>query len=129
MNSVTASTIATRVRRSYFAALMPTSLLRLVTMIAMLLMPFGMAAAPAAVDGGHHASASMAAEHCPQAPDEQDAGGFVSGCAMPCSAALPAGDERRLDSQPIIGASLISWLSPAFSSVELEISTPPPKLS
>jgi hypothetical protein len=125
---MTGPVIAAEAGRFYLAPML-SRLLRFLAMIAMLLMPFGMAAAPAAPDIGHHASASMAGEHCPEAPDEQDAGGSVSGCAMPCSAALPAGDETRVDSHPSIPAPLISWLSPAFSSVELEIATPPPKLS
>jgi len=98
-------------------------LTKLLVLFAILLMPLGMSAAPAAA---HH-RASM--QHCPeQAPSHHSKAGFVE-CAMACSAALPAADlplqERlviaRSPATPV-SASILHGLHP-------DTATPPPKVS
>ena len=117
--------IASQSSRFYFAR-MP-SLVRLLTMIAVLLIPFGMAAAPAAAIDGHHSSSSMTVEHCPENAPADAVSGGPADCAMPCSAAVPpaklsaarSGDAASLAVEPI--------LERALAGILLEIATPPPK--
>lgn len=106
-----------------------TAVPRLLALIALLLMPFGMAAAPAVVAAQHHSPAAMATEHCPDQPSDADVDGGVSDCAMPCSAALPAVDLSPVDSLAVARPPADPALQTALSGIELEIATPPPKLS
>jgi hypothetical protein len=99
--------------------------LKLLALLAVLLMPFGMT--PVAAAKSPHHSATMPMQHCPeQAPDHGSKGGFVE-CTMACSAALPALDsapqqslppERNLT--PVAVAHILHGLHP-------ETATPPPK--
>jgi hypothetical protein len=100
---------------------------KLLTLIAVLAMPLGMTAAPAATMQ-HHA-ASMPMQHCPdQAPGHDSKGAFVA-CTMACSAALPAID--RSSEQPAV--TTIEPAPPAamrqLHGLHPETATPPPKLS
>ena len=99
----------------------------LLALIALLLMPFGMTAAPAA-PAEHHAAA-MPMQHCPeQAPKPAGKAGFVA-CTMVCSTALPATELRR--SEP----HLIVCVPPEAASVRQvhglhpDTATPPPRRS
>lgn len=97
------------------------------TLAAVLLMPFGMAAAPAAPAMGHH-DLSMPIDHCGDMPAEKDMGGLAD-CAMPCSAALPAADLAPTALEPIARSTDGPWLERRLAGVLMEIATPPPKLS
>jgi hypothetical protein len=107
-----------------YLARMASALFRLLALFAVLLMPFGMAAAPAT---GHH-QASMPADHCGDMPAEKDLGGLAD-CAMPCSAALPATDLAPADLAPIARTAGEPWIEHRLAGVLMEIATPPPKLS
>ena len=100
---------------------------KLLTLIAVLAMPFGMTAAPAAAM--QHHVASMPMQHCPeQAPGHASKGAFVE-CTMACSAALPATD--RSSEQPVFGRAE-AVRPPAMRQLQglhPETATPPPKLS
>jgi hypothetical protein len=102
------------------------SLVRLITLVAVLLMPSAMSAAPAAAAERHHATMPM--EHCPD-DKSNDAAGGIAKCAMPCSAALPAMDCRRIETTVVIRQLCEPALQLALAGIELEIATPPPKLS
>ena len=100
---------------------------KLLTLIAVLAMPLGMTAAPAAAMQ-HHA-VSMPMQHCPeQAPGHDSKGAFVE-CTMACSAALPATDWSS--KQPEFGKPQL--VRPAATrqlhGLHPETATPPPKLS
>ena len=100
---------------------------KLLTLIAVLAMPFGMSAAPAATMQ-HHA-ASMPMPHCPeQAPGHDSKGAFVE-CTMACSAALPATDLSG--KQPEFGKAQPAWPAATrqLHGLHPETATPPPKLS
>ena len=118
--------IASQAGAFYFARMAP-GLLRLVTMIAALLMPFGMAAAPAAPASGHHAAMASPTEHCPQGAPAEDTSGAPADCAMPCSAALPAADFAAARSDTLHQAAAEPALEGALAGILLEIATPPPK--
>jgi len=102
--------------------------LRLLLLAAVVLMPFGMAAAPASTphELGH---ASMPMQHCPdQAPTGHLKGGFAE-CTMACAAALPAAELPRAH-----GAIIVCQPAPRLSAQRLhglhpETATPPPKHS
>lgn len=102
--------------------------LRLLSLLALLMMPFGMAAAPAAPTAGHH-SESMPMEGCREAPAQDGADGSMSDCAMPCSAALPAADLAPAGLEPMIAAMTEPRVDRKLMGVLTEIATPPPKFS
>jgi hypothetical protein len=100
---------------------------KLLVLIAVLLMPFGMTAAPAAVM--QHHSASMPVEHCPkQAPKPTGKAGFVE-CMMVCSSALPASDLRRNEPHLIVCAPLEAAAVRQLHGLHPETATPPPRRS
>ncbi len=79
--------IAQHASRPYVAG-MTAALIRLLTLLALVLMPIGMTGAPAAASpmpASHH----MAAGHCDEQPDEDQAPSSKMDCAAMC-AALPA---------------------------------------
>ncbi len=127
MSPMTAPVIASQGGRSYLAP-MGRHLLRLLTMIAVLMVPFGTAAAPASPSAGH-ASMAMPVEHCPEGGPSQDLGGAPADCAMPCSSALPAGDVATVKSDSILQAAAEPRLERALAGILLEIATPPPKFA
>jgi hypothetical protein len=104
---------------------------RLLVMLAVLLMPFGMAAAPAAPAAPvqpHH-SAAMPMEHCPDpTPAEKGKLGFAA-CTMVCSAALPALDSTRGGPLLIACVPQASIAAPQLRGLHPETATPPPKRS
>ena len=106
-----------------------TAVLRLLALVALLLMPFGMAAAPAESAVQHHPAAAMAIDHCPDQQSGDDRKGAVGDCAMPCSAALPAVELAPADSPPGRSAPMQLAVEPVLTGLVLEIATPPPKLS
>ena len=104
-----------------------TAVLRLLTLFALLLMPFGMASAPAESPIRHHSSASM--DHCPDKQSNDDFEGGASECAMPCSAALAANEGPAIESLSFAHAPVEPTLDRSLAGLVPEIATPPPKLS
>ena len=102
---------------------------RLLLLAAVLLMPFGMQAAPGAPAMQQRMDASMPMNHCPeQGPKRTGHVGFVE-CTMACSAALPAGDLKQ-DAAPLIGcAPAEAEAVPQLHGLHPETATPPPKAS
>jgi hypothetical protein len=101
---------------------MAATLLRFLALIAVMLMPFGMAAAPAAA----HPAPVVTGEHCAdhqQAPAKQ-----AIDCTLVC-AALPATEnpEHLAPSVPQ-GPRAIAFVD-SFNGIDPEIATPPPKHS
>lgn len=106
--------------RSVIAALS-----RLLALVALVLMPIGMAAAPAAA---HWAAASAEAGHC--SGSEQDAPGAPAmpgaECAMSCAAVAanpPPRASAKVPAARIAPAAFVAMLS----GVEPGIATPPPR--
>lgn len=101
-------------------------LLRLFALVAILMLPLGMATAPAEM---HHAPmAADMMQHCPDEPSNDDLARVLSECTMACSAALPATGSTAA-SQPFATAPAEPAIPPVLASIALEIATPPPKLS
>jgi hypothetical protein len=101
---------------------------KLLVLIAVLLMPLGMSAAPAAA-AHHSASASMAMQHCPeQAPSHHSKAGFVE-CTMACSAALPAVDLPQEQHLLIAYTPVTPAAAQVLDGLHPDTATPPPKAS
>ena len=105
---------------------MAAVLLRLMALIALVLMPHGLASAPAHAQAAHY---GVSADHCADQTDSDKAPASTQvDCAMACSALQAA--EAPLQA-PVIGPKgprLLALVTP-FAGVEPEIATPPPKLS
>jgi hypothetical protein len=100
---------------------------KLLTLLAVLLMPFGMTAAPAAAMAHHSASRPM--EHCPeQAPKQSGKAGFVE-CTMMCSAALPATELKRDGPLLVVCAPARAGAVRQLHGVHPDTATPPPRRS
>jgi hypothetical protein len=105
---------------------------KLLLLIAVLLMPVGMSAAPAAEassahDDGHHA---MTMQHCP-GEDSQPGGGEagIGACAMACAAALPAFDAEMVSCAPLARLPAASRTIVALAGLNPESADPPPRHS
>lgn len=102
-------------------------LLRLLTIMALVLMPIGMAAMPAsAASTGHHSSMPMAAGHCDDMGQSKDATPAKMDCKAMCSAAAFTAPQM---SEPLRLArcqTAIVALS-AADGIEPEFDPPPPK--
>lgn len=99
-------------------------MLRLLVLLAMLIMPLGMAPASAA---SHHDMASMPMQHCPeQAPTHHMKSAFAE-CTMACSAALPAADRIADSPFAVIGVPVSAGPAPLLHGLHPETATPPPR--
>ena len=107
---------------------MPVVILRLMTLLALALMPFGMSAGSAA-PGHHHAPGATAAGHCNESkrPDNQSPANAAD-CAISCSMLLSAQASVE-DPAPLVPL-LPAW-PPAYRQTGLhpDTATPPPKVS
>ena len=100
-----------------------SALLRVLTLLALVLMPFAMTAAPAAA----HAMPAMADGHCddqhpPDGPQRSD----MAQCMLMC-AALPAAEVPALSSPTVPKAPPRVALADPIHGIILEIATPPPR--
>jgi hypothetical protein len=107
---------------------MPAAILKLLTLVALALMPFGMSAASAAPV--HHAPAAGAARHCDEQGGQpaQTSSDKALDCAMACSMLVAA--EARVE-EPAPAVRLPAGRKPAERATGLhpDTATPPPKLS
>jgi hypothetical protein len=100
---------------------------KLILLVAVLLMPVGMTAEPAAA----HAmpSATMPMQHCPdQTPSNAGKAGIPQ-CMMVCSAALPAADAPTTEPHIIVCLPEQPARADALRGLHPETATPPPKHS
>jgi hypothetical protein len=103
------------------------SLAKLLTLIAVLLMPLGMMAAPAAAMPHH--SASMPMQHCPdQAPAHGMKAGFAE-CTMACASALPAVESGSDEPVVIVPEAAVAVAVQSLHGLHPDTATPPPKRS
>ena len=103
---------------------MPRSLLSLLTLFAVLLMPFGMASAPAIARPLPAAGEGHCADH--ESPAHEPSKQQVQ--CMGCSA-LPALDPSAAAAELVPQAPRLLAHIQAIAGSEPEIATPPPKLS
>jgi hypothetical protein len=103
---------------------------RLLVLLAVLLMPLGMApAAASASPVDHRAMAGMAMEHCPDQSNKHEHNDGLTMCSMACASALPAQELTR-DEMPLRHHQLVGpTMTQTLHGILLEIATPPPKLA
>ena len=102
---------------------------RILLLLAVLLMPFDMAAAPAAALEHPAAGRSMPMEHCPdQGTNHAMKGGFAE-CTMACSAALPATDFDHKAASPVRSEAVSTVVVAVLDGLHPDTATPPPKHS
>ncbi|HWI77424.1 MAG TPA: hypothetical protein VNS53_10140 [Sphingomicrobium sp.] len=104
---------------------MRSLLLRLLAFVAVVLMPFGMAAAPAAPM--QHQQMAMTMQHCPEPDSSRHSTAALADCTMACASALPATDLEIAGAHPVSRFTPKPMLVAALSGIELEIATPPPR--
>jgi len=100
---------------------------KLLVLVAVLIMPIGMAPATAAPH--HQPTASMPMQHCPDQGSNHDMKGGFSECTMACAGALPAADLVRAEPLPITNVPDASTVQQALRGLHPDIATPPPKIS
>jgi len=111
----------------FYRAAMRVLILRMLVLMSLTLMPFGMAAAPAAAV--QHEQMAMPMQHCPQSDSRSHSTGALADCSMACASALPATDLQIAGAHPVSKFLPQPALIAALSGIELEIATPPPRRS
>lgn len=100
---------------------------RLALILAVLLMPFGMAPAPASAPHHSMAMAPTAMQHCPDGTSGQSGKGGIADCAMACAAALPAGAAAAGAPLVIVCDRAAPGVQQRLNGLHPETVTPPPK--
>ncbi|WP_310468177.1 hypothetical protein [Sphingomonas sp.] len=105
---------------------MQALVIKLLTLIALAMMPFGMAAPAAAQPAGHHAAAA-ADVHCPDPAGDRDSQAPKSNeCAMTC-AAIVAPEFVASPAPALNPPPAVRPLAQRGSGLHPEAATPPPK--
>jgi hypothetical protein len=113
-------------RLDFYLPAMAARLLRLLTLIALVLMPLGMAAAPATAE--HHSTANMPMQHCPdEGSKSPELGTAFAECTMACAATLPAQPLRSDERVATIVAAAVPSLPVPLRGLVPETATPPPR--
>jgi hypothetical protein len=97
----------------------------LLVLVTMLVMPFGMSAAPAM---SHSPAAAMPMRECPESGGKAQSRG-ASQCMMACSASLPAADLVPIEPPILVHVPVEPTAPSALVGLHPDIATPPPKLS
>ncbi len=100
---------------------------RLLLLLAVLLAPLGMTAAPA-LPMDHGSGASMPMQHCPEQQTPDSTSG-IADCAMACAAALPTSGLKPPGRDILASSVEVPYTAARLVSRYLEIATPPPKTS
>ena len=101
---------------------------KLLVLVAVLLMPFGMTgAATASPSVQHHEMAGMPMGHCPDEQSQPDSKPGIAACTMACSAALPAIHGVRPGPAMIVCAPEIASPARPLDGLHPETADPPPK--
>ena len=102
---------------------------RLLALLAMLLLPFGMqsAAASAPATDHHGMLAGKPMGHCPDQSSGREHSAGMATCSMACASTLPAQEVARDDTFVRDHQLVAPVLAQTLHGVLLEIATPPPK--
>ena len=101
-------------------------LTKLLLLLAMLFMPFGMTAALASVPP-HAAAMDMPMGHCPDQGTQHGHKSGIAECTMACAAALPATDISRAGPPMIVCTPVLPAAAQRLHGLHPEIATPPPR--
>ena len=123
------SVIVQKGSRHYVAA-MASAVFRLLALIALVLMPIGMGAAPALAAPDHHAMMTTAGSgHCDEQQDQDQAPAQKQMDCMAACTALPAPAAPALTPALKPTAPRMIDVAAPFTGIEPEIATPPPKFA
>ena len=100
---------------------------KLLTLVAVLLMPLGMAPATAAAHVHHQASMPM--PHCPDRQQQPSSKSGIAECTMACAAALPAVGTASDRPLRIVCMPERPAAAHRLDDLHPEIATPPPRRS
>ena len=114
MKSMVSSMKSRRIRRLW----------RLIVLIAVLMMPFGMAQAPASP-----LEAGMSMGHCVDQGSGHGSKHGLAECTMACAAALPATDARVNYPLVMVSEHIRPKTSARLHGLHPTIATPPPRLA
>jgi len=101
---------------------------RLISLVAVLLMPLGMSPAPAAAAQLHH-GASMPMQHCPEQGMKHQSKAAFAECTMACASALPVMDRLHEERMPYSPAFVTETPVHALHGLHPETATPPPRIA
>lgn len=104
---------------------MPALILKMLTLVAVALMPFGMSAASAAP--AHHAP-SAAAQHCDEQGSQPVQAPQAMDCAMSCSLLVSA-QAGPAEAVPILRLPTVRLPAERGTGLHPDTVTPPPKLA
>ena len=99
---------------------------RLLVLLALLMMPLGMAPTPASAPN-HQMMAGMPMGHCPDQAPSRDSKSAFGECTMACAAALPAIDHQMDEQDLIVREPVRSVPVQRLHGLHPETATPPPK--
>jgi hypothetical protein len=113
---------------SHYGASMTAALLRLITLLALVLMPIGMASAPAMAQQMPMDDAAMAMGegHCDKQQGQDKAPATKWDCTAMCTA-LPATDAPAPARRLKLAAPRAIAIAVSFDGIVPEIATPPPR--
>jgi hypothetical protein len=100
---------------------------RLLVLVAVMLMPFGMSAPASASTAHDQMMAGMPMGHCPDQAPRHDGKSAFGECTMACAAALPAIDRRSDEPDLIVREPVQSVAVQRLRGLHPETATPPPK--
>jgi hypothetical protein len=110
-----------------YAAPMAAAVTRLLALIALIIMPFGMATTAAMAGPTHHATAMAGSGHCDDQQQDQAPVSKPMDCAAACAAlASPAVPLFEAPAKPKAPRTITA--AAPFNGIILEIATPPPRL-
>ena len=101
---------------------------RLLLLVTVLAMPFGMTPA-AATPGTHQPMANMPMGHCDRPVSGRDKKSGIAECTMACSAALPAVSAPRSEPPMIVCMPVLPAAASSLNGLHPETATPPPRKS
>jgi hypothetical protein len=101
---------------------------KLLVLLAVLLLPLGMAPATAAASPQHMAI-DMPMGHSHDRGPHHDMKGGIGECTMACAGALPAADLASHSPLPIVGEPVQIAAAQRLHGLDPETATPPPKRS
>jgi hypothetical protein len=102
---------------------------KLLLIVAMLSMPFGMTAAAGSAHHDAMAMGDTSMRHCPDQGSGHNMKGGIAECTMACAAALPAADATNGGPPLIICDPVLPGTAQRLHSLHPDIATPPPKRS
>jgi hypothetical protein len=100
---------------------------RLMSLLAVLVMPLGMS--PASATPQHAMTMDMPMGHCPDQSSHHDMKGGIAECTMACAGALPAADLAVPEPLRIGSKQVLFAATERLRGLHPETATPPPKLS